>query len=81
MIEMLEQGVDSFELMDAVSRLDADTRKQLVDHYTDYFSEEELALMDQTSQLLEQYYQAVLSQNRAEQQRLEKLFKANYKKL
>lgn len=59
LIELLDSGLDTYELMEEVAKMDPEIKQQLLDYYIDNFSEEELDMLEKTSKLLDGYYQAV----------------------
>ena len=80
-IDKMKKGMNNFDLMEEVSKLDDGTKKLILEQYIHNLPDEQLALIEETSQYLESYYKAFETQNVSEQKRLEKLYKANYKKL
>ena len=80
-LDKLKKGMNNFDLMEEVSKLDPETSKLILEQYIHNLPDEQLALIEETSQYLESYYEAFETQNVPEQKRLEKLYKASYKKL
>ena len=62
-LDKLKKGMNNFDLMEEVSKLDAETSKLILEQYIHNLPDEQLALIEETSQYLESYYEAFETQN------------------
>lgn len=65
-LDKLEKGMSNFDLMEEVSKLDPETSKLILEQYIHNLPDEQLALIEETSQYLESYYEAFETQNVSE---------------
>jgi len=57
-IDKMKKGMNNFDLMEEVSKLDDGTKKLILEQYIHNLPDEQLALIEETSQYLESYYKA-----------------------
>ena len=57
-IDKMKKGMKNFDLMEEVSKLDDGTKKLILEQYIHNLPDEQLALIEETSQYLESYYKA-----------------------